>query len=75
MGSDGSTGNARRIGLVTATLLVVANMIGTGVFTTTGFLVRDLESSLAVLESGRVVYARVASDPADEEVLVFDIPR
>ena len=49
MGSDGSTGNARRIGLVTATLLVVANMIGTGVFTTTGFLVRDLESSLAVL--------------------------
>ena len=39
----------RRLGAITATLLVVANMIGTGVFTTTGFLIRDLQSAPAVL--------------------------
>ena len=49
MGSDGSPAAVRRIGLLTATLLVVANMIGTGVFTTTGFLIRDLRSPLVVL--------------------------
>lgn len=32
-----------------AALLVVASMIGTGVFTTTGFLIRDIGSSPAVL--------------------------
>jgi APA family basic amino acid/polyamine antiporter len=37
------------IGFGTATLLVVASMVGTGIFTTTGFLVRDLGSPLAVL--------------------------
>ncbi|MGQ9659403.1 MAG: APC family permease [Thermochromatium sp.] len=36
-------------GLRTATLLVIATMIGTGVFTTTGFLLRDLGSQPAVL--------------------------
>jgi basic amino acid/polyamine antiporter, APA family len=39
----------RRLGLATATLLVVASMVGTGVFTTTGLLVSDLQSSWAVL--------------------------
>jgi len=39
----------RRLGLVTAILLVVASMVGTGVFTTTGFLVRDVHSLPAVL--------------------------
>jgi len=34
---------------MTATLLVVASMIGTGVFTTTGFLVADIRSPSAVL--------------------------
>ncbi|MBK8262086.1 MAG: amino acid permease [Nannocystis sp.] len=33
----------------TAALLVVASMVGAGVFTTTGFLVRDLGAPLAVL--------------------------
>jgi APA family basic amino acid/polyamine antiporter len=41
--------HARRLGPWTATLLVVASMIGTGVFTTTGFLVRDLGSNPAVM--------------------------
>jgi APA family basic amino acid/polyamine antiporter len=39
----------RRLGVATATLLVVASMVGTGVFTTTGLLVRDLGSPSAVL--------------------------
>ncbi|MFH1463557.1 MAG: amino acid permease [Pseudomonadota bacterium] len=41
--------HARRLGPWTATLLVVASMVGTGVFTTTGFLVRDLGSNPAVM--------------------------
>ncbi|MCB9618817.1 MAG: amino acid permease [Sandaracinus sp.] len=40
---------ARELGVRTAALLVVASMIGTGVFTTTGFLVRDVPSAPAVL--------------------------
>lgn len=39
----------RRFGATTATMLVVASMVGTGVFTTTGFLVRDIGSLAAVL--------------------------
>lgn len=35
----------------TATLIVVATMIGTGVFTTTGFMVKDLGSPTAILIS------------------------
>ncbi|MDA2924815.1 amino acid permease, partial [Acidobacteria bacterium AH-259-L09] len=34
----------RRIGVVSATAIVVSNMIGTGIFTTTGFLAGDLGS-------------------------------
>lgn len=39
----------RRFGTPTGTLLVMASMIGLGVFTTTGFLLRDLGSVSAVL--------------------------
>lgn len=39
----------RQLGLVSATALVVANMIGTGVFTTSGFLLGDLKSPWTVL--------------------------
>jgi APA family basic amino acid/polyamine antiporter len=39
----------RRLGPSTALLLVVASMVGTGVFTTSGFLLRDLGSPLLVL--------------------------
>lgn len=38
-----------RIGVSTATFLVVASMIGTGVFTTSGYLLADLRSAPAVL--------------------------
>jgi len=44
----------RRVGGATATMLVVASMVGTGVFTTAGFLVRDLGSPLAVLAAWAV---------------------
>lgn len=40
---------ARRIGLPAAATLVVASMVGTGVFTTSGLVLRDLGSPLAVL--------------------------
>lgn len=45
----GEKGDLRRLGLGAATLIVIANMVGTGVFTTTGFLVQDIGSSAAVL--------------------------
>src|ERR1700677_2096918 len=35
----------RQLGVVSATALVVSNMIGTGIFTTTGFLAGDLGST------------------------------
>ena len=35
----------RQLGIVSATALVVSNMIGTGIFTTTGFLASDLGSA------------------------------
>ncbi len=42
--------SARRpLGLLSATALVVATMVGTGIFTTSGFLLADLKSPWAVL--------------------------
>jgi amino acid transporter len=38
-----------QLGLVSASALVVASMIGTGVFTTSGFLLADLRSPWLVL--------------------------
>ncbi len=43
------TAHARRLGPITATMLVVASMVGTGIFTTTGFLLADIGSNTAVL--------------------------
>ncbi len=39
----------RRLGMPTATLVVVANMVGAGVFTTTGLLLLGVGSPLAIL--------------------------
>ena len=41
--------STRSLGLASATALVVANMVGTGVFTTSGFLLADLKSPWPVL--------------------------
>jgi len=46
---SGAVAPPRALGGSTAILLIVASMIGAGVFTTTGFLVRDLGSTTAVL--------------------------
>ncbi len=46
---ESSPGLVRRIGIVSATALVVSNMIGTGIFTTTGFLAGDLGSPALVI--------------------------
>ena len=40
---------SRSVGVFTATCVVVANVIGVGIFTTPGFLARDLGSPFAVL--------------------------
>src|SRR6266702_110865 len=42
-------GGERHVGVLTATAVVVASMVGTGIFTTTGLLLRDLRSPLTVL--------------------------
>jgi APA family basic amino acid/polyamine antiporter len=39
----------RQLGIVSATALVVSNMVGTGIFTTTGFLAGDLGKPMLVL--------------------------
>src|ERR1051326_5070258 len=40
-----------KIGVTTGTSLIIANMIGVGVFTTTGFMVGVIKSPVAVLMS------------------------
>lgn len=44
-----STGLLRQLGVVSASALVVSNMIGTGIFTTSGFLAGDLGDPKLVL--------------------------
>ncbi len=39
----------REIGFYTATILVIANMVGTGIFTTSGFVIKELGSPTAML--------------------------
>src|SRR6186997_2259256 len=39
----------RTISLLTATCIVIANMIGTGIFTSLGFQVEDLPSGFAIM--------------------------
>src|SRR5438046_8687713 len=41
--------NSHRISLLTATCIVIANMIGTGIFTSLGFQVGDLPSGFAII--------------------------
>lgn len=44
-----SSGLKREIGLSSATILVIANMIGIGIFTTSGFVMRELRDPQAML--------------------------
>src|SRR5437016_12697433 len=40
---------SRRIGFVTACSIVIANIIGTGIFTSLGFQLNDIQSGFALL--------------------------
>src|SRR5437667_310339 len=44
-----ASSNSHRISLLTATCIVIANMIGTGIFTSLGFQVGDLPSGFAII--------------------------
>src|SRR5215471_682057 len=44
-----STGLIRQIGFVSATALVISNMVGTGIFATTGFMAGDLGNAKLIL--------------------------
>jgi len=39
----------REIGLFSATILVIANMVGTGIFTTSGFIMEELGNPQVML--------------------------
>jgi APA family basic amino acid/polyamine antiporter len=47
--SEGSSALLRQLGIVSATALVVSNMVGTGIFATSGFLAGDLGAPGLVL--------------------------
>ncbi len=49
MTSRGITAKGNGVSLLTATCIVIANMIGTGVFTSLGFQVGDLPSGFAII--------------------------
>lgn len=73
MPADGSrdVDGGRRLGTPAATLLVVASMVGTGAFTTTGLLLRDVGTPSAVMAAwlvggllalcGAISYAELAA--------------
>src|ERR1043165_4405698 len=46
---QGKPGLLRQLGLVSATALVISNMVGTGIFATTGFMAGDLGDSGIIL--------------------------
>jgi basic amino acid/polyamine antiporter, APA family len=47
--SETTSGNLAKLGLLSATLLVVANIIGSGIFVTPGEIVRDMPSAPGLL--------------------------
>jgi APA family basic amino acid/polyamine antiporter len=46
---DGNGGLLRQVGAFTATVLVVSNMVGTGIFTTSGFIMEELGDPVILL--------------------------
>ena len=49
MNSEATGATARKVSLLTATCIVIANMVGTGIFTSLGFQVGDLPSGFAIV--------------------------
>ena len=48
-GKPDNYGLKRQLGFFSATTVVVANMIGTGIFTTSGFIIKNLGSPQTML--------------------------
>lgn len=71
--SNGSL--VRRIGVVAATAIVVSNMIGTGIFTTTGFLAGDLGSPALVVGIWVIGGALALAGALCYVELAFNFPR
>jgi APA family basic amino acid/polyamine antiporter len=65
----------RRIGAVAATAIVVSNMIGTGIFTTTGFLAGDLGSPGLVITIWLVGGALALAGALSYIELAINFPR
>lgn len=73
---DKSTGVKRKFGLVTATSIVVANMIGAGIFTTTGLMAGNLPGPVWIMAcwfagglialSGALCYTELATRMPDD---------
>lgn len=66
---------ARRVGTVGATAIVVSNMIGTGIFTTTGFLAGDLGSPALVIGIWLVGGLLALAGAVSYVELAFNFPR
>ena len=65
----------RRLGIASATAVVIASMIGTGVFTTTGFLVEALGSPFTVLAAWVVAGALALCGALSYAELAAALPR
>jgi basic amino acid/polyamine antiporter, APA family len=65
----------QRFGLPSATALVIASMVGTGVFTTTGFLISDLRSPFAVFLAWLVGGLLAAAGALSYAELSVSLPR
>src|SRR5881296_692949 len=65
----------RRLGLMSATALVVSNMIGTGIFATTGFMAGDLGSAGWILAAWTVGALFAAAGALSYSELGMNFPR
>jgi len=75
-GSDSARApRVRRIGLASAVVLVIANMLGTGVFTTSGFSLADLHDPVVVLAAWAVGGVLALCGALSYGALARQIPR
>jgi APA family basic amino acid/polyamine antiporter len=74
--SQGSeTTLVRRLGFYSATALVVSNMIGTGIFATTGFMAGDLGSAWLILAAWTVGALFAAAGALSYSELAINFPK
>src|SRR2546423_11117579 len=70
-----STGLLRRLGFFSATALVISNMVGTGIFATTGFMAGDLGSAGLILAAWAVGGLFAAAGALSYSELGVNFPR